>query len=79
MEEKYFVLDFSLRLEIENEISEYIIISGTRIPIPVCNENATFTLPGDGSIEGFVKAVGETVGQTAIEIVLRQLGLQVIL
>ena len=52
-------------------------MADTRVPIPLCNANPLFTLPGDGSIEGFVRGLGQDVSQTAIDIVLQELELKV--
>ncbi|XP_072033125.1 uncharacterized protein [Amphiura filiformis] len=43
--------------------------------IPICNENATFSLPGDGSVKSFALALGETFSQTAVEAVMNHLGI----
>ena len=76
--EKVFVLDLAFQIKIEGDVTSVTILSDMKVPIPGCNENATFTLPGDGSIQGFVNAVGENFGQAAIQIVFQKLGLEVI-
>ena len=49
-EDKVFVLDLALSLCLPDsscDIAPSIdILKGTRVPIPLCNENATFALPG---------------------------------
>ena len=52
-------------------------MSDTRAPIPLCNDNPLFTLPGDGSIAGFVRGLGQDISQIAIDIVLQELELKV--
>ncbi|XP_072033123.1 uncharacterized protein [Amphiura filiformis] len=75
-DDKEFLVNLALKLDIEGDITELGILSNTRFPIPLCNTNATFTLPGGGSIDGFVRALGDNVGQAAVAVVLRQLGLE---
>ncbi len=70
-------MNLLFEFELEGDITAFSLLSDTRVPIPLCNENATLNLPGDGSINGFVKEVGENVGQSALEVVLRQLDLEV--
>ena len=53
------------------------ILTDWRVPIPFCNENDTFTLPGDGSIESFARGLGQDFSHMAVDFVLQQLGLQV--
>lgn len=48
-----------------------------RVPIPICNSNFSVALPGDGSVRGFLEELGDTVGQSAIDLVLKKLNLQV--
>ena len=72
-----FKLGLAFDLTIDGAETIFPILTDTSIPIPVCS-NDPFVLPGDGSIEGFVKAVGQDVGQTAVDVVLKQLGLEVL-
>ena len=75
--EKVFVLSLALQIDIEGDVTAITILSDINVPIPGCNEDASFTLPGDGSIQGFVRAVGENFGQAAVQAVFRKLGLEV--
>ena len=75
--EKQFVLNLEFQLELENRTTEYSILSNTSIPIPVCHENVTYTLPGDGTIAAFSKMVGKSFTPAAIDVILYQLGLKV--
>ena len=54
------------------------VLNGATVPIPFCNPNISFSLPGDGSIIGFAKFIGKRAGAEAIQAVLRKLGLEVI-
>ena len=48
-EDKVFVLDLALSLclpDSECDTPSIDILKGIRVPIPLCNENATFALPG---------------------------------
>ena len=49
-EDKVFVLDLALSFCLPDSICDTApsidILKGTRVPIPLCNENATFALPG---------------------------------
>ena len=70
-------MDLSLQLQVDDETTDIQVLSDTIIPIPLCNEDASVVLPGGGSIAGFARALGENVGQTAVELVLTHLGLKV--
>ena len=70
-------MDLSLQLQLDDQPTDIQVLSGTTIPIPLCNEDASLVLPGDGTIGGFARALGENVGQTAVELVLTHLGLEV--
>ena len=73
-------LSFNLayRLEMEEEIPvNFNILSDYRVPIPVCNENFTYMLPGDGTIEDFARRIGNNFTQLAVDDVLQQLQIDV--
>ena len=72
-------MDLSLELQLDDQPTNIQVLSGTTIPIPLCNEDAAIVLPGDGTIGGFARALGENVGQTAVELVLKHIGLEVCL
>ena len=73
--EKEFALNLAFLLDVEGLSTDLNILNDTRIPIPVCNTE--FTLPGDGTIKGFIRAVGKNAAQSAVDVVLEQLGLKV--
>ena len=70
-----FSVDLSLELFIEGKTTNFMVYSDARIPIPLCNEDATFVLPGDGTVNGFLLAIGGNVASTAIEAVMYHLGI----
>ncbi|XP_038050728.1 uncharacterized protein LOC119723897 [Patiria miniata] len=74
-EEKQFEVDLSLVLCIDGECDTLILLEGSRFPIPLCNREASFTLPGDGTISGFLDYLGGNIGQFAIDAALRHLNL----
>ena len=47
------------------------------MPITPCNRSQDFVLPGDGTIAGFVDAIGPNIGSTAVDLVLTKLGFTV--
>ena len=69
-----YVLDMTILLALEGQTKRFDIFNASSIIIPVCDEDTTFALPGDGSVEGFARVVGKEVGQTAVDAVLRHLG-----
>ncbi len=73
--DKVFEVDLSFQLKLDGDITNFNIATDTRVPIPICDPNAAFTLPGDWSITAFVRAVGKNVGQSAVEAVWRNLGI----
>ena len=75
--EKEFAVNLSFQLKLEGVATGFTILSDTRIPIPLCNENASFSFPGDGSIAGFVRGLGQNYSDLAIAAVFRELGLEV--
>ena len=70
-----FSVDLSIQLFLEDETTYFMVYTDARIPIPLCNEDATFVLPGDGTVRGFLFAVGENIGSTAKEAVMDHLGI----
>lgn len=70
-----FVVDLSIQLRIEDKRTNFTILSDAIIPFQQCDENKHYLLPGDGTVSGFVSAVGESVGESAIDAVLNHLGI----
>ena len=76
-EEKSFLVDFSLDLCIDDTCEMVPIVSKLLVPIPLCNPNGTFTLPGNGSIAGVLGQLVADSSDAAIDYVLNSLGIKV--
>ena len=73
-----FSITLTIKLCIDGECRIIPIFKGVNLPIPDCNvEYQHYLLPGDGTITGFVDALGGKVGNTAVDIVLLKYGLKV--
>ncbi|XP_033637723.1 uncharacterized protein LOC117298529 [Asterias rubens] len=72
---KEYEIDLAFSLQVDDETTDFPLMEAKRIPIPICNNNFSLTLPGDGSVRGFLEELGDTVGQSAIDLVLRKLNL----
>ena len=75
------IQSFALSLDIEfcpdGDCTSMEILDDLIIPIPFCNPNITFSLPGDGSIAGFVEFLKDKITDESVTAVLRKLGLEV--
>ena len=69
-------IDLSVHLSIEDRRTDFILLSDATIPIPLCDRNTEFRLPGDGTVASFVLAVGDTIGQSAVEAVMKHLDIE---
>ncbi len=74
---KQFSFNLAYRLEIDEEPVDFNILSDYHVPIPVCNRNSAYMLPGDGTIEDFARRIGTNFTQLALNVVLRQLRIDV--
>ncbi|XP_033637389.1 uncharacterized protein LOC117298318 isoform X2 [Asterias rubens] len=72
---KEYEIDLAFSLQVDDETTDFPLMEAKRIPIPICNNNFSLALPGDGSVRGFLEELGDTVGQSAIDLVLRKLNL----
>ncbi len=63
-------------MTIEDQRTDFILLSDGTIPIPSCDHNTFFSLPGDGTVASFVLAVGDTIGQSAVEAVMKHLDIE---
>ena len=73
-----FSVTLDVELCIDNACVTTSILDHVWVPIPICNINAvTFTLPGDGTVAGFIKDLGGRIGDSAIDLVLEKYGLNV--
>ncbi len=70
-----FDLDLSVQVCIDDTCTEVPILLDVKVPIPFCN--GSLSLPGDGSINGYVKTIAGQAGQDAINAVLQNFGLEV--
>ncbi|XP_052090897.1 uncharacterized protein LOC127727822 [Mytilus californianus] len=72
-DKKVFEIDFGLKLCFQGScIIDQMFLENHEIPIPICNENFTFS--GD-SISDLITAIGGKMTEEAFDIVLRHLGL----
>ena len=77
-DEKVFSLSLSMTICIDKTCDEEPLLQNFKVPIPLCNTNFTsFRLPGDGTIQGFVKELGGKVASSAVDVVINRLGLSV--
>ncbi|XP_022105071.1 uncharacterized protein LOC110987006 [Acanthaster planci] len=74
-EEKQLEVDLSLVLCIDGACDTLTVLSASHLPIPLCNTPDPFTLPGDGTVAGFMTYLGGNIGQFAIDAALRHLNL----
>ena len=74
---KEYEIDLAFSLQVDDETTDFPLMEAKRIPIPICNNNFSLALPGDGSVRGFLEELGDTAGQSAIDLVLRKLNLYV--
>ena len=77
--QKEFLIDLSVSLCIDGTCAPINLLQGALVPIPICNPNATLSLPGDGSIAGYLDTLAGEVTDVAVDLVLDSLGLKVTL
>lgn len=77
--EKVFVVDLSVTLCIDGTCTPINLLHGARVPIPICNANGTFSLPGDGTIAGYLDTLTGGITDAAVDLVFESLGLKVYL
>ena len=71
-------MDLAFQFKLEEVTTSLAILSDFRVPIPLCSD-VEFKLPGDGSIEAFALSLGRDASQMAVDMVLQQLALKVML
>ena len=76
-EEKSFLVDLSVMVCIDNSCNTVPIVSQLLVPIPFCNPNATFSLPGNGSLAGVLDKLVSEASDNAIDLVFSTLGIKV--
>ncbi len=68
-------MSLAIDLCIDGSCETMRLFENVKVPIPSCHTNMTsFQLPGDGTIQGFVRELGENIGDTAIDVVVEKLG-----
>ncbi|XP_072048756.1 uncharacterized protein [Amphiura filiformis] len=72
---KSYQVDLTVHVILDDHVTDITVLQKTQIPIPLCNQNTTVTLPGDGTVQGFVLELGNSAGQTAIDLVFAHLDL----
>ena len=68
-------MTLGFQLTLDGDTTQFDILNKALVPIPACNGEVT--LPGDGTIAGFSAVLGDRVGQSAVSVVLKALGLEV--
>ena len=76
-EKNLFKFNLDLLLVVDEFEEDFEIFADAVMPVSPCNSNQDYVLPGDGTITGFVDAIGPTIGNTAVELVLTKLGVTV--
>ena len=77
-DQQSFSLDLDFEFCVDNDCKPMEILNGALVPIPLCNPNTTFGLPGGGSIVKFAEFLQGRITDEAIQAVLRRLGIEVI-
>ncbi len=73
-----FSVTFYIELCIDGSCDEMSMFRDVKVPIPVCTIDwNTFELPGDGTVDGFVQQLGDSIGDEAIDLVIKKIGLDV--
>ena len=76
--QKVFSVTLNIGLCIDGTCTLTPVLDHVWVPVPLCNTSATsFTLPGDGTVAGFVQELGDHIGTSAIELILEKYGLDV--
>ncbi len=70
-------VDLAFSVEVEGSTTYFSMLSDAQLPIPLCDENTPFILPGDGTIAGFAQLFSDGFTPTAVDVVLERLGLKV--
>ena len=75
--EESFRINLDISVCIDSDCSTTPVLQDSLVPIPFCNLNASFQLPGDGSFAGLARELAGNVGELAIQAGLRKLGIEV--
>ncbi len=71
------IITLSVYVCIDENCDRTPILSDNVVPMPFCNENGTLSLPGDGTIDGFLRHISGRYNGTIIDTVLSSLGIKV--
>ena len=74
---KSFEIDLYLRICIDGICDTISVVSRLLIPIPFCNQDGSFTLPGNGTLAGVLEQFAEDASNTAVDFILETLGIKV--
>ncbi len=69
-------VDLAFSVQVEGSTTYFSMLSDAQLPIPLCDGNTPFILPGDGTIAGFARLYSDGFTTTAVDVVLEQLGLK---
>ncbi len=75
--EKSFEVELFVTLCIDDDCDVIPVVSEFLIPIPFCNRNGTLSLPGDGTLAGYVEHSMKDAKAAAVDLVLNSLGIKV--
>ncbi len=71
-------LSLTVNVSLDGKTTSIPLLRNATIPEPSChNTDLSYALPGDGTVEGFARALGNSVGESAVELVLSYLGIKV--
>ena len=64
---------------IDGDCNMISIFTKNRLPFPVCNQNGTLYLAGNGTLSGVLESFTRRASETAIDLVLSSLGIKVLI
>ena len=76
LDQERLQVDFNIGICMDGVCEDIPVLTGLLVPIPFCNTNGTFSLPG-GSLTGFLEHVASGATDAAINLVLETLGIKV--
>ena len=76
--EEFFKINLAITICYNNACPTISVLRNAAVPIPLCNLDATFELPGGGSFAAFAQYLAGNVGDFAIQAGLRKLGIKVV-
>ena len=74
---KQYLIDLSVNVCFDGTCTNVPILTNAVIPIPLCGDEAVITLPGDGTIGGYVQQLADEAGDEGIMMLLHHFNLQV--